>query len=238
MPQDSSSQDWAHIAANLAAVRADIAAAAEAAGRDPGDVELVAVSKTFPVAALRAAMAAGQTVFGENRVQEALPKIEALTGATSPGGAPPRFHLVGHLQTNKARHAGAFDMIESVDSLRLAAALERRLPRPTPVLIEVNVAGEASKHGFAPDEVGPALTAIAPLGTLDVVGLMTVAPLVAEAEAARPVFRELRRLRDAEADRLGPGHLSMGMSDDFQVAIAEGATIVRLGRAIFGDRRA
>ena len=236
MPQDSSSPEWEHVAGNLTAVRARIAAAAAAAGRDPADIELVAVSKTFPVAALRAAMAAGQTVFGENRVQEALPKIEALAGTTGPGGASPRFHLVGHLQTNKAKHGWAFDMIESVDSLRLAAALERRLPRPAPVLLEVNVAGEASKHGFAPGEVGPALTVIAPLAKLDVVGLMTVAPLAAEAESVRPVFRELRRLRDAEADRLGPGHLSMGMSDDFQVAIAEGATIVRLGRAIFGDR--
>lgn len=238
MPQDSSSQDWEHVAGNLAAVQARIAAAAEAAGRDPADIELVAVSKTFPVAALRAAMAAGQCVFGENRVQEALPKIAALAAAPDPGAAAPRFHLVGHLQTNKAKHGWAFDMIESVDSLRIAAALERRLPHPTPVLLEVNVAGEASKHGFAPDEVGPALTAIAPLAKLDVVGLMTVAPLAAEAESVRPVFRELRRLRDTEAGRLGPGHLSMGMSDDFQVAIAEGATMVRLGRAIFGDRRA
>ncbi|MDE2639716.1 MAG: YggS family pyridoxal phosphate-dependent enzyme, partial [Chloroflexota bacterium] len=169
---------------------------------------------------------------------------EAPAAAPEPAAAEPRFHLVGHLQTNKARHGGAFDMIESVDSLRITAALERRLPDPTPVLLpmpvllEVNVAGEASKHGFAPDEVGPALTAIAQLAKLDVVGLMTVAPLAAEAESVRPVFRELRRLRDAEADRLGPGHLSMGMSDDFQVAIAEGATMVRLGRAIFGDRRA
>ncbi len=236
MPQDSSSQDWTHVAGNLATVRARIAAAAQAAGRDPAEVELVAVSKTFRVAALKAAIAAGQTVFGENRVQEALPKIEALAGIAGPDGARPRFHLVGHLQTNKARQAGAFDMIESVDSLRLAVALERRLPRPMPVLLEVNVAGEASKHGFAPDEVGEALAAIAPLAKLDVVGLMTVAPLVAEAEAVRPVFRELRRLRDAEAGRLGMGHLSMGMSNDFQVAIAEGATIVRLGRAIFGDR--
>ena len=236
MPQDSSSQDWTHVAGNLATVRARIAAAAQAAGRDPAEVELVAVSKTFPVAALKAAIAAGQTVFGENRVQEALPKIEALAGIAGPDGARPRFHLVGHLQTNKARQAGAFDMIESVDSLRLAVALERRLPRPMPVLLEVNVAGEASKHGFAPDEVGEALAAIAPLAKLDVVGLMTVAPLVAEAEAVRPVFRELRRLRDAEAGRLGMGHLSIGMSNDFQVAIAEGATIVRLGRAIFGDR--
>ena len=237
MPQDSSAQDWEHVAGNLATVRARIAAAAEAAGRDPAGVELVAVSKTFPVAALKAAMEAGQTVFGENRVQEALPKIEALAGIEGPDGARPRFHLVGHLQTNKARQAGAFDMIESVDSLRLAVALERRLPRPMPVLLEVNVAGEASKHGFAPDEVGPALAAIAPLAKLDVVGLMTVAPLVADADAARPVFRALRRLRDAEAGRLGMGQLSMGMSNDFAVAVAEGATIVRLGRAIFGDRR-
>ena len=227
---------WDHVPRNLTAVRAQIADAARAAGRDPASIDLVAVSKTFPVEAIHSAIEVGQTLFGENRVQEALPKIDALSGS----GA--RFHLVGHLQTNKARNAGAFDMIESVDSVRLAAALDRRLPHPIPVLLEVNVAGEASKHGFAPADLPDALTAIRPLGNLDVVGLMTVAPLVADPEEVRPVFRELRRLRDGlrrelpGLDQHSMGQLSMGMTNDFAVAIAEGATIVRIGRAIFGDR--
>lgn len=219
---------WRHVARNLDVVRARIAAAAQRAGRDAGAVELVAVSKAVPLEGLRAALAAGQSCFGENRVQEALPKIAALRSA----GA--RFHLIGHLQTNKARHAGAFDMIESVDSLRLAAALERRLVHRASVLLEVNVAAEANKGGFAPAEVPQALTAIAGMTRLHVEGLMTVAPLAAEAEDVRPVFRELRAL----AQRIGLSRLSMGMTNDFEVAIEEGATIVRVGRAIFGDRSA
>jgi len=232
---------WDRVPHNLQRIQRRIVDAAEAAGRDPADVRLVAVSKTFPIEALRVALDAGQTLFGENRVQEALPKIDALTGSDA------RFHLIGHLQTNKARHGGAFDMIESVDSVRLAVALERRLPGPIPVLLEVNVAGEASKQGFAPAELSDALATIQPLANLQVVGLMTVAPLSVEAERARPIFAELRRLRDANRldeprrgqrsmGQLSMGQLSMGMSNDFEVAIAEGATIVRIGRAIFGDR--
>ena len=230
--------DWSHVPRNLATIRSRIGEAADSAGRDPADVQLVAVSKTFPIEAITAALHAGQTLFGENRVQEALKKIEALPANDALSAANrARFHLVGHLQTNKAKHAGAFDMIESVDSVRLAAALDRRLSHPLPILLEINVAGEASKHGFAAAELGEALTAIGPLANLEVGGLMTVAPLVADPEEARPVFRELRRLRDAFRER-HPGlrHLSMGMTNDFAVAIDEGATIVRIGRAIFGDR--
>ena len=226
MTRVSPADAWDHVSRNLAAIRRAIAAAAEAAGRDPASVALVAVTKTVPVAGIAAALAAGQTTFGENRVQEALPKIAALAGT------PARFHLIGHLQTNKARAVAPFAMIESIDSLRLAEAVSARLTAPMPVLLEVNVAGEASKDGFAPEDVAEALPALAALPRLRVAGLMTVAPLAANAEDLRPVFRRLRTLRDA----LGLEHLSMGMTNDFAIAIAEGATIVRIGRAIFGDR--
>ena len=246
----ASPETWTHVGRNLATIRSRIADVAAAAGRDPADVQLVAVSKTFPVEAITAALEAGQTVFGENRIQEALPKIETLAAATPATDAlsgrdpsqRPQFHFIGHLQTNKAKQAGAFDMIESVDSVRLAAALDQRLPHPIPVLLEINVSGEASKHGLASADLTDALAAIGgpadgPMAKLEVAGLMTVAPLVADPEDARAVFRELRRLRDTHQDR-HPGlrHLSMGMTNDYAVAIDEGATIVRIGRAIFGDR--
>ena len=217
---------WPHVAGNLDTVRAALREAAERAGRDPADVQLVAVSKGMPAAAVRAAIAAGHMTFGENRVQEALPKMAELADA----GA--RWHLVGHLQHNKAKAATAFDIMESVDSTRIAVALDSHLASPRTVYLEVNVAGEASKSGFRPAELAAALEAIRALAHLHVEGLMTIAPLVAEAEEVRPVFRELRRLRDAH----GLQGLSMGMTNDFPVAIAEGATIVRVGRAIFGDR--
>lgn len=219
-------ETWDHVPRNLERIRASIAAAAERAGRDPESVRLVAVSKTFPVDAVRAALDAGHTLFGENTVQEGLAKIEALAGT------PARFHLIGHLQTNKARHAAAFAMVESVDSVRVGQAISRRLRAPLPVLLEVNVARDASKHGFAPEEVAGALSELATLPKIDVRGLMTVAPLVADAEEVRPVFRALRQLRD----ELGLAELSMGMTNDYPVAIEEGATAVRIGRAIFGDR--
>ena len=139
---------------------------------------------------------------------------------------------MGHLQTNKAKRATAFDMIESVDSVRVAVALDRYLSKPLRVLLEVNVAQEASKHGFAADDLADALAVMAPLPHIKVEGLMTVAPLVAEPEAVRPIFRQMRQLRDEH----GLATLSMGMTNDFPVAIAEGATMVRIGRAIFGDR--
>ena len=220
----------APIAERLAAIRADIAAACERADRDPAEVRLIAVSKTQPASAVRAALAAGHADFGENRVQEGLAKLDELNDS------PARIHLIGHLQRNKVRFAGRFASVQSIDSVALAAAVSRRLDAPLPVLLEVNVAGEASKHGFAPSELEAALEQIAALPHLEVDGLMTIAPLVADAEAVRPVFRALRELRDALADEWGLHQLSMGMSNDYAVAIAEGATIVRIGRAIFGER--
>jgi hypothetical protein len=213
-----------------------VAAACERAGRSPDEVTVVGVSKTFPATLVVEACRAGLTDIGENRVQEAAAKIPAVEAL----GSRPRWHLVGHLQTNKVKTAlGLFDIIHSVDSVRLAefisrqaASLPVRQAGPLPILLEVNVAGEASKFGLRPEETGRALEQMARLPGLAVQGLMTVAPLVDDPEDVRPVFRELRRLRDA----LGLHHLSMGMTDDFEVAIEEGATMVRIGRAIFGPR--
>ena len=217
------------IAENLGRVRERIEAASCRAGRSADEVTLVGISKGFPVEAVAEAYAAGLADVGENRVQEAEAKIEALAAQ----GVRPRWHLVGHLQTNKAKTATElFAIIHSVDSLRLAQALSQRAREQVPILLEVNVAQEASKFGFAPQEVASALSAITPLPNLDVRGLMTVVPLAGDPEAVRPVFRRLRELRDA----LGLRELSMGMTDDFEVAIEEGATMVRIGRAIFGPR--
>jgi pyridoxal phosphate enzyme (YggS family) len=224
------------IAENLQAVRERVAAACQRAGRSPDEVTIVGVSKTFPAALVAEACRAGLADVGENRVQEAaekIPQVEAL-------GSHPRWHLVGHLQTNKVKTAlGLFDIIHSVDSLRLAEFISRqtekapvRAAAPMSVLLEVNVGGEASKFGFSPEEAGRTLEQIARLPGLVVQGLMTVAPFVDDPEVVRPSFRELRRLRDA----LGLQHLSMGMTDDFEVAVEEGATMVRIGRAIFGPR--
>ena len=212
----------------LAAARASVSEAAERAGRDPAGIRLIAVSKTFPADAIRAAFDAGQRDFGENRVQEGLAKIAEL------GGLDANIHLIGTLQRNKARHAGAFASVQSIDSIRLAEAVSRRLDRELEVLLEVNVAGEQSKSGFAPADLTDALPAIQALPNLDVAGLMTIAPIVADPEDARPVFRRLRELRD----RLGLRELSMGMSSDYAVAVEEGASMVRIGRAIFGERAA
>jgi len=193
------------------------------------------VSKTFPATLVAEACRAGLADVAENRVQEAAAKIPQAAALE----AHPRWHLVGHLQTNKIKTALAlFDIIHSVDSVRLAEFISRQVeavprPAPLPVLLEVNAGAEASKFGFAPDETGRALERMARLPGLVVQGLMTVAPLVDDPEEVRPVFRELRRLRDA----LGLRHLSMGMTDDFEVAIEEGATMVRIGRAIFGPRQ-
>jgi pyridoxal phosphate enzyme (YggS family) len=217
------------------AVLERIEAACARAGRRPGDVTLVAVSKTVPVARIRELLEEGQVAFGENRVQEALAKIPEV-------GRGARWHLVGHLQRNKARHAvGAFEMIHSVDDLDLARELDRRAAAKglvQPVLVEVNVAGEASKHGAAPEEVPALLEGIAGLAGLDLRGLMTVPPPVGRAEDARGWFASLRELRDAGEQRTGRRlpELSMGMTDDFEVAVEEGATLVRVGRALFGER--
>lgn len=224
------------IAQALDGVRARVERACASAGRDPAEVTLVAVSKTMAPERVRAAYDAGVRHFGENRVQEAVGKIAelALPDAT--------WHLVGHLQTNKARPAArAFGLIHSVDSRRLAEALSQeaiKLERDLDVLLEVNLAGEVSKFGFSAEDLVAEATAIAGLPRLRVRGLMTVAPLVADPEEVRPVFRDLRRLgeriRDLTAAR--DWQLSMGMTNDFEVAIQEGATIVRVGRAIFGER--
>lgn len=215
------------IAERLEAIRAEIAQICERADRDPREVRLIAVSKTHPPETIREALAAGQIEFGENRVQEGLAKLDELADTKA------RIHLIGHLQRNKARFAGRFASVQSIDSVRLAEAVARQLDTPLDALLEINVAGEASKQGFAPAELESAFAQIAALPQLRVRGLMTIAPLVADAEQVRPVFRRLRELRDA----LGLPELSMGMSNDYAVAIEEGATIVRIGRAVFGERK-
>ncbi len=217
------------VAEQLTRVRERMAAACRRAGRSPDEVTLVGVSKGVPAQRVAEAHAAGLQDMGENRVQEAAAKIEALAAQ----GVRPRWHLVGHLQTNKAKTVtGLFAILHSVDSVRLAQALSRRAREPLPILLEVNVAQEASKFGFTPQEVASALRSIVDLPNLDVRGLMTVAPQTDQPESVRPVFQRLRKLRD----ELGLRELSMGMTNDFEVAIEEGATMVRVGRAIFGER--
>jgi pyridoxal phosphate enzyme (YggS family) len=217
------------IRANLEHVQERIGRAADRAGRRSTDVTLIGVSKTVPVDRVRQAIAAGVPALGENRVQEAKEKIAAL-------GHPVPWHLIGHLQTNKVKDAlGLFDLIHSLDRLELARECDRRARtggRTIDVLVQVNVAGEASKGGFEPDELDAALEALAALDTLRVRGLMTIPPAVERAEEARAWFRTLRGL----AERRGLRELSMGMSADFEVAIEEGATMVRVGTAIFGAR--
>jgi pyridoxal phosphate enzyme (YggS family) len=228
------------IAGRLREVRARIDAAALSAGRSPDSVRLIAVSKTFPVSAIQEAIAAGQREFGENRVQEALQKITLSADPSI------RWHLLGHLQTNKARRAAsAFATIQSVDSVALieqldeAAAASNRAPE---LLIQVDLAGEATKFGVPPVEVPRLFEAAAACRFARVVGLMTLPPVPETPEEARPWFRRLREYRD---DWLAAGvpapmlrELSMGMSSDFEVAIQEGATMVRVGTAIFGSRHA
>jgi pyridoxal phosphate enzyme (YggS family) len=218
------------IEANLREVQGRIARACERSHRSPAEIKLVVVTKEVGVSAIRAAFDCGMRDFGENRVQEAEDKIGQLSDLKP----DVTWHMVGHLQSNKAKTAAElFDIIHSVDSIKLAEILSRRLEKTFPVLLQVNVSEEATKSGFAVNEVRAAVEEIRRLPNLKVVGLMTIAPLVADIEAARPVFRKLRELRDS----LGLEHLSMGMTDDFEVAIEEGATMVRIGRAIFGDRR-
>ncbi len=219
------------IAERLAQVRETIAAACLRSGRPPGDVTLIAVTKGFPPEAVRQAVAAGIGDIGENRVQEAAAKRPALADLAE--GVT--WHLIGHLQTNKVKTAlTLFDIIHSVDSLHLAEAISRRAPGPVLAFLEVNGAGEPAKSGFSLDDLPRAFETICRLPNLDIRGLMTVAPVAADAEQVRPVFRRLRQ----EAQSLGLKQLSMGMSYDFEVAIEEGATHVRIGRAIFGERPA
>jgi pyridoxal phosphate enzyme (YggS family) len=226
----------AAVTANVTAVQARIADAARRAGRSPGEVRLVAVSKTVDVERIRAAVAAGVPALGENRVQEARAKVEAV-------GRPVPWHLIGHLQTNKVRDALAcFDLIESVDRLELGEALARRAEaegRVVDALVQVNVAEEPQKGGFAPGTLRPALERLAALPRLRLRGLMAIPPLPRDPEDSRPHYRELRKLFEA-AREWGPGpdwrELSMGMSGDFEVGIEEGATLVRVGTAVFGAR--
>jgi hypothetical protein len=217
------------IGANLDRVRERVAKAAERAGRRASDVLLIGVSKTVEVARIRQAIEAGVPALGENRVQEAKAKVAEI-------GRPVPWHLIGHLQTNKVKEAlPLFDLIHSLDRLELAQELERRAAaqgRPVDTLVQVNIAGEASKGGFAPDAVGPALEAIAKLSHVRVRRLMVIPPEVERAEESRPWFRRLREM----ADKHGLRERSMGMSGDFEVAIEEGATMVRVGTAIFGPR--
>lgn len=227
-------------AGRLAEVRGRIERACAVAGRSPEEVRLLAVTKYADVAGITALAAAGHGLFGENRVQDASSKIEALASA-APWANPLEWHLVGHLQTNKARAAvHTFAAVESVDSLHLAEGLSRRAleaGRVLPVLLQVNVDGDPSKHGFYTGQVNGVYAAIAGLEGLQVEGLMTIGTLVATPSAARPTFAALRQLRD-RLDHLGVAqplrHLSMGMSSDYEVAIEEGATIVRVGNALFG----
>ncbi len=219
------------IGANIEEVKERIARACQRVGRSPNEVTIVAVTKMVEPSAIATAFKLGIRHFGENRVQEAVEKI----GQLSQLEPRPIWHMVGHLQSNKAKVAvELFDIIHSIDSVRLAEVISRRTQRTKPVLLEVNVSGEASKNGFPLAEVEPALEEIARLPSLEVKGLMTIAPMASDAEQVRPVFRELRSLRDS----LGLEHLSMGMTDDFEVAVEEGATLVRIGRAIFGEREA
>ncbi len=220
----------------MSAIRERIQRAAENAGRDPAAITLLAVSKGQPVDAIREAADCGLTLFGESKVQEARLKI---------GQLPPhlRWQMIGHLQSNKARDAvHFFEMIQSVDSVPLAEELNRlahRAAKTMPVLLEVNVAGEATKHGFKPADLPAALMHINALPRLEIHGLMTIAPWTSDPERTRPWFRQLGELKQTCEDRLGAPlpHLSMGMSGDLEVAIKEGATMVRVGTALFGPRR-
>src|SRR5687767_6127502 len=224
-----------NIAENLAAIRRRIEAACARSGRDPASVTLVAVTKGQPPEAVRAAVEAGQLVFGENRVQEAKAKISQCPGSA-------RWHMIGHLQSNKARDAVAlFEMIESVDSLSLAVEVNKwaeKSAKTMRVLLEVNVAGESSKFGYNPDRLLEEFLEINSLPKIEIHGLMTVAPWAQEPEKVRSVFRRLRELKSKCEEKLGAplAQLSMGMSGDFEVAVEEGATIVRIGTALFGPR--
>ena len=225
------------IATNVEAIRARIAAACERAGRDATEVQLVAVSKKFASEVIQEAVDAGLILFGENRIQEAKIKIPDCPGHL-------RWHFIGNLQTNKCRDAVAlFEMVHAVDSLRLAEELNKRCEQAAkvmPVLLEVNVSGEGSKHGFMPEAAVAAIDSFTELPQLELHGLMTMAPFTRQPESTRPFFRKLAETRTACEDRLGVSlpELSMGMSGDFEVAIEEGATLVRLGTVLFGPRTA
>jgi PLP dependent protein len=221
--------------ANLRAVQQRIEAACARAGREPSSVTLIAVTKTQPPEVVCAAAALGLSLFGENKVQEAKAKIPLCPGRL-------RWHMVGHLQSNKCRDAvELFEMVQSVDSLHLAEELNKRAEQAAktlPILLEVNAVGEASKFGSRPDQLLTDLTRINALPRLEIHGLMTVPPWTLDPEKVRPVFRQMRELKERCEQLLGAPltHLSMGMTGDFEVAIEEGATMIRIGTALFGSR--
>ncbi len=233
------------ISDRLRIVQECIANAAARANRDPNEITLVAVSKMQSVEAILAAYAAGVRHFGENRVEEAAEKIPIAKSQISKTTTDKlTWHLIGHLQSRKVKDAAPlFDFVHSIDSVSLAQKLDARaaiLGKKIPILLEVNVSGEESKYGFAPSTLFAAVEQIIQLENLDAQGLMTIAPIVENAEQARPHFGALRKLRDQLRQRFPARawqHLSMGMTDDFEAAIAEGATIIRIGRAIFGERK-
>jgi pyridoxal phosphate enzyme (YggS family) len=229
--------DAVALRARLADIRSRIERAAGRAGRDPSSVRLVAVSKTFPADYVRILSDAGQTDFGENKVQEALQKMDQLADR------PVRWHLLGHLQSNKAKKAARFDVVHSIDSAGLIDKLDEAVTaagRTIDVLVQVDLAGEATKHGARTDELAPILDAAGAARSVRVVGLMLLPPAVEDPDAVRPYFRALHEVRErllaqgTEASMLA--ELSMGMSHDFEVAIEEGATLVRVGTALFGSR--
>ena len=221
--------------ANLKAIQNGIAAACARTGRDPASVALLAVSKSQSPDTVRAVAELGLNLFGENKVQEAKAKIPLCPGNL-------RWHMIGHLQTNKCGDAVRFfEMIQSVESVELAAEINKRAgqaAKTMPILLEVNIAGEASKFGYPPDRLLKELEQINALKRIEIQGLMTIAPWTTEPERVRPIFRALRELKERSEQILGAPlpHLSMGMSGDFGVAIEEGATIVRIGTALFGPR--
>jgi PLP dependent protein len=221
---------------NLNSIRHRIHAACERAGRAPDSVTLLAVSKTHPPETIREAVDCGQLLFGENKVQEAKAKIPLCPGKC-------RWHLIGHLQSNKVRDAvELFEMIQSVDSLALAREINKHCEQASkrmPILLEVNVAGEASKFGYKPESLLAELKELNALPKIEIHGLMAIPPYTTDPEKARPYFRRLRELKtDCEQIFGAPlPHLSMGMSGDFEVAIEEGATMVRIGTSLFGPRR-
>lgn len=220
---------------NLTRIRSRIDQACERSGRQPDSVRLMAVSKNQPPERVAEAASAGLTLFGENRIQDAKVKIPLCPGQLE-------WHFIGHLQSNKSRDAvSLFQVVQGVDSLALAEELQKqalKLARSLPILLEVNVAGESSKFGWNPDRLLAELPQLNALNRLEVHGLMTIAPYAVDPEQVRPIFRRLRELRDRCTDLLGAPLpvLSMGMSGDLEVAIEEGATLVRVGTALFGER--
>jgi pyridoxal phosphate enzyme (YggS family) len=222
--------------ANLISIRQRIAGACARAGRDPASVTLLPVSKAQPPEKIEEAAKLGLAFFGENKVQEAKAKIPICSSRL-------RWHMIGHLQSNKCRDAvDLFEMIQSVDSLNLAQEINKRAEqagKTMPVLLEVNIVGEASKFGYRPQALLPDLPALKALPHIGIQGLMTVAPWTPDAEKIRPVFRQTRELKERceQSLQFPLPHLSMGMSDDFEIAVEEGATIVRIGTLLFGKRQ-